>query len=306
MTQLSRLYQDKTRHNVTKHRKTYQSRILQDELTRVLRKEADALISRELMNTGQNEEPIIAERKPSVVPAPHTPAYSDHLEQTIRAAKSAYCEAESVRPLTRFEFLMEQSRYIRKRWWILQGLLLAALGLMLIRADSSFYTARSMGIAGSAFAVLILPELWKNRSCGATEVEGAAYYSLRQIYAARLTLFAMADLLLITAFGGLAVTAGGVPVTDLAAQFLLPFNVTCCICFQTLYSRRMQSEIFSVFLCGCWIAVWVEIVLGKLYDRITLPVWCGLLALSAVYLVFCVACGQRNLHKLLEAEPIWN
>ena len=278
MTQQSRLYRDKINHCETQYRKTHPGKTSQDELTRVLRREADALISSE----------------------------SAHLEQTIRAAKSAYCEAESARPLTRFEFLMEQSRYIRKRWWILQGLLLAALGFMLIGADSSFYTARSMGIAGSAFAVLILPELWKNRSCGATEVEGAAYYSLRQIYAARLTLFAMADLLLITAFGGLAVTAGGVPVTDLAVQFLLPFNVTCCICFQTLYSRRMQSEIFSVFLCGCWIAVWVRIVLGKLYDRITLPVWCGLLALSAVYLVFCVAYGQRNLHKLLEAETIWN
>ena len=278
MTQQSRLYRDKINHCETQYRKTHPGKTSQDELTRVLRREADALISSE----------------------------SAHLEQTIRAAKSAYCEAESARPLTRFEFLMEQSRYIRKRWWILQGLLLAALGFMLIGADSSFYTARSMGIAGSAFAVLILPELWKNRSCGATEVEGAAYYSLRQIYAARLTLFAMADLLLITAFGGLAVTAGGVPVTDLAVQFLLPFNVTCCICFQTLYSRRMQSEIFSVFLCGCWIAVWVRIVLGKLYDRITLPVWCGLLTLSAVYLVFCVAYGQRNLHKLLEAETIWN
>lgn len=258
------------------------------------------------MNTGQNEKPIIVESKPTDVPAPDTYAYSAHLQKTIRAAKSAYCEAESARPLTRFEFLMEQSRYIRKRWWLLQGLLLACLGWMLIRTNSGFYAARSMGIAGSAFAVLILPELWKNRSCGATEVEGAAYYSLRQIYAARLTLFAMADILLITAFSGLAVTAGGVSVMDLATQFLLPFNVTCCICFQTLYSRRMQSEIFSVFLCGCWIAVWVEIVLGKLYDRITLPVWCGLLALSAAYLVFCVACGQRNLHKLLEAETVWN
>ena len=278
MTQQSRLYRDKINHCETQYRKTHPGKTLQDELTRVLREEADALISGE----------------------------SAHLERTIRAAKSAYCEAESARPLTRFEFLMEQSRYIRKRWWILQGLLLAALGFMLIGADSSFYTARSMGIAGSAFAVLILPELWKNRSCGAVEVEGAAYYSLRQIYAARLTLLAMADLLLLTVFGGLAVTAGGVLVTNLAVQFLLPFNVTCCICFQTLYSSRTRSEIFSVFLCGCWIAVWVEIVLGKLYDRITLPVWCGLLVLSAAYLVFCVACGQRNLHKLLEAETIWN
>ncbi len=256
--------------------------IRRDELKLAVQKEADALAAREYMDS------------------------SAHMEQTVLAARSAYCEAEAARPLTRFEFLMEQSRYIRKRWWILQALLLAALGWMLIRAGSGFYAARSMGIAGSAFTVLILPELWKNRSCGATEVEGAAYYSLRQIYAARLTLFAMADLLLLTAFGGVAVTAGGIPVTDLTVQFLLPFNVTCCICFQTLYSRRMQSEIFSVFLCGCWIAVWVEIVLGRLYERITFPVWYGLLALSAAYLLFCVARGQRNLHKLLEAEPVWN
>lgn len=65
-----------------------------------------------------------------------------------------------------------------------------------------------MGTLAPLFVVLVLPELWKNRSSGALEIECTAYYSLRQIYAARMVLFGLVDLALLTLFFSAALLAG--------------------------------------------------------------------------------------------------
>ncbi len=263
------------------------------ELAERIREEADRYVARRLWGTPAAPEPA--------------PVLQTHLERTISAAKEAYCEAEGVRLLTRFEFLMQQSRYIRKRWWVLQGILLFLAGGLLLAMDDSAYMARCLGALGPAFAVLILPELWRNRNVGSMEVEATAYYNLRQVYAARLTLFAMADSTLLSVFIGVASVAVRIPPFDLATQFLLPFTVACGICFTAFYGRRFRSEGAALLLCGFWILIWVRVVLeGGLYEKIAPPVWCGALALAAAYLFFCVARGQMSLERQWEEEPAWN
>ncbi len=231
----------------------------------------------------------------------------DRLSRTVRAAQTAFYESEASRSLTRFEFLRQQSRYIQKRWWMLQLLLLLALCGLLFRADGSVSARRGFGIAAPLFVVLVMPELWKNQNAGAVEVEGAAYFTLRQIYAARLTLFAAADLLLLSLFCGAAVGLLRIGLLELAVQFFLPFNVTCCICFTVLYSRRFSSEGLAVTFCGIWTGVWFRIVLNdRLFAAATAPVWCALLVLSLAYLAYCIAKGQRNCHLLWEENILWN
>ena len=44
--------------------------------------------------------------------------------ETIAASKAAFLAGEAERPVSRLEFLYLQSRYVQKRWWLLQGLLL--------------------------------------------------------------------------------------------------------------------------------------------------------------------------------------
>ena len=104
-----------------------------------------------------------------------TECREEAVAQTVRAAKAAFWEAEAQRPLTRWEFLLQQSRYIQKHWWLLQGALLILLWFLLCAADSQAYVQRSLGVAAPLFVLLALPELWKNRSCNAMEVEGAAF-----------------------------------------------------------------------------------------------------------------------------------
>lgn len=184
---------------------------------------------------------------------------------------------------------------------------MAFLWLLLEWTQSGRYVQRYMGIAAALFGILVLPELWRNRSAGNTEIEGAAYYSLRQIYAARIFLFALVDFTLLCAFLAAMLSSGAVGLTELLAQFLLPYVVTCCICFKTLYSYRVESEAFAFFLCIVWSLVWMLIILDeKIYRVVSLPAWIAMLAAALAYLGYCIWRGQKSCENLLEVKTLWN
>ena len=63
-----------------------------------------------------------------------------------------------------FEFLYEQSRFIKKRWWVLQGGVLLYLWLWLSNnANDMKETMRLMGIFATMFVILIVLEKPKKR-----------------------------------------------------------------------------------------------------------------------------------------------
>lgn len=229
------------------------------------------------------------------------------LGKAVQRSRRALYESERQGVLSQREFLYQQGRYIKKHWWLLQGAILAALWLLLALTHSGHYMQRYMGIAASLFGALVLPELWKNRSAGAMEIEGAAYFSLRQVYAARIFLFALVDFALLCVFSLGALFGGVVAVGDLLVQFFLPYVVTCCICFKTLYSPRIDSEVFALFLCVVWSLVWLMILSEeKIYRAVSLPVWLTMLGAASVYLGYCVWRGQRDCENLLEVKTLWN
>lgn len=229
----------------------------------------------------------------------------EKLQKTIAISKRAFLEGEQERPVSRLEFLLEQSRYVKKTWWLLQGALLAAVCLLLADMEADYAIRRCLGLAGPLLAVLVLPELWKNRSADATEVECTTLYTLRSIYAARLTLFAGMDLLLLSVFFAGASVLTRVTVWEMLIQFLLPFNVTSVICLATLYSRKIQSETISMVLCLLWAAVWLLVMeQNEIYNAISAPLWVLALAASFCGLGWVILRGQRNLN--LEAKPVWN
>lgn len=231
----------------------------------------------------------------------------EKIRQTIARSKEAFYECESALPLSHWEFLSLQSRYIKKRWWVLQGGLLTTLLILLYLSESDFSIQRSLGVAAPAFVLLALPELWKNRSCNAMEVEGAALYSLRQIYAARLTLFIGMDVLLLSSFFLAARWSGTVTVWELLVEFLLPCNVSCCICFSCLYSPRFSSETLCLVLCGIFAAFWETLLLRDAIYRAVSPVlWAAMLAGSFLLLIRCIRKGQAVLYNVWEVKPIWN
>ena len=235
------------------------------------------------------------------------PCEEAKIQETLRVSRAAFAASEGERTLSRTEFLYQQSRYVRKCWWVLQALLLTGVCLVLRASESDFQIRRSLGVAAPMFVILLLPELWKNRGSDAMEVEGTTLYTIRQVYAARLTLFAGVDLLLLTAFFLGASRLARVTAWELLVQFVLPFNVACCICLRCLYGGRNTSEAFSILLCSVWCGLWVLVISSEaLYSAVSLPAWAGMLAVSFGYLGYTVARGQKTIYKTWEAKPSWN
>ena len=192
-----------------------------------------------------------------------------------------------------FEFLFEQFKFIKKRWWVLQGGILLLLWLLLADSDGGANTERAVGALAVMFSVMIIPEIWKNRRFSAVEIEKTAFYTLRQICAARILLFAAADLAMITIFFGISVHTLQISVYRIIIDFLIPFNVSCCICFRLLYSKWSDMEYTAVFLSMVCILIWALIVSDdSVYQRISMPAWIGLLTVSFFYMVFCIHRSQ--------------
>lgn len=230
-----------------------------------------------------------------------------HLQETIRKSKMAFYEGEAEEQISGPEFVYQQSKYIHKRWWVLQGSILVLLWLLLEVSEGGLYVRKCMGAAAPLFAVLLLPELWKNRNADAMEIEGTAYYSLRQVYAARMFLCALVDFLLLCFFLAAAILTGKMLIEEIIIQFFLPYTVTCCICFRTLYSRRAVSEALAVLLCAVWCVLWIQIGLSeKIYEAISPLVWFLVIAAAVFYIGYCIYRGQKTLTFNGEVRTVWN
>ncbi len=217
------------------------------------------------------------------------------IEKTVEKSKAAFYENEAQGILSSAEFLYQQSKYIHKYWWVLQAGVLAALWALLKFAGSSFDVRRCMGVGAPVFAVLFLPELWKNRNAGAMEIECAAYYSLRQIYAARIFLFGLVDFFLLCFFSMTMILTGRLFVWELLIHFFLPYLVTCCICFQTFMSRRMVSEALALVSCLVWCVIWNQLVMSeRVYEAISPAIWLSMLMISLFYLGYGIYRVQRK------------
>ena len=222
------------------------------------------------------------------------------IQETVEASKESFLLAEAEKTLSYRSFLYTQFRLIKKRWWLFQILILIALWAVFPLADDALYAYRSMGVAAALFVILIIPELWKNRTSHSMEIESATYYSLRQVYSARMLLFGIVDVSIITVFCGVASISLKLSLTDLLIQFLFPLVVTACICFGILCNKRVFHETAAVGMCLIWSALWWFILLDeRIYTAITIPVWVTLFGIALIFMVFTI---YRSIHQ---CSRIW-
>lgn len=222
------------------------------------------------------------------------------IQNTIKVCQNVDISSEFVRT-SYFEFLYEQAGFIRKRWWLLQAGTLFLLWIWLPYTNGLKDMVRLLGILATVFVILIIPEIWKNRKCSSVEIEQAAYYTLRQVYAARMVLFAFVDLLMIMLFLTVTIKTVSISFADLIINFLLPVNVASCICFRLLYSKWAESEYLAILFSLIWIGIWsVVITNDAVYQRIAMPVWAGLIAASFLYLLFCMRKSLNYKENIME------
>ena len=212
-----------------------------------------------------------------------------NIKETIKKSIDMFCSVEQERLLNYWEFLWAQLRLIRKRWWVFQLLLLAALWTALPSLQGEQHTQRTMGVAASLFIILIIPEFWKSQTYQSMEIECVSYYSLRQIYSARMLLFGIVDTVLITLFCWLSFAALNAALSQILVQFILPMAVTACICFGMLCSKHQYSETVAVMMCTGWSGIWLFSVLNeRIYAAITYPLWLTFLGIALLFAAFTI------------------
>ncbi len=228
------------------------------------------------------------------------PEDENRIMQTVEVSVNAFAEHEYENTTGYAEFLLQQAVYIRKRWWVLQGLILIVLWLAISLLDSSVYTMKMLGVTAPLFGLMIIPEMSRNRSSGSMEIELTAYHSLRAVYSARILTFALTDLMILSLFYACSFAASGLDILSFLTGFMLPLSVTCCICFRSMCCRYAVSDFFSMLLCMIWDGAWTLIVMdARLYSAVSVPVWIMLLILSVIYLLYCI----RKLLRLRIVVP---
>lgn len=221
--------------------------------------------------------------------------------ETIRKSMEAYCLTEQERFLTYWEFLWAQLRLIQKRWWLFQLLLLILVWAVLPTIKTEQLVQRILGVVASLFIILIIPELWKNKTYQSMEIEAASYYSLRQIYAARMLLFGIVDIVFITLFCMTAAIKIDILFSQLLVQFLFPMTVTTAICFGILCSKYPFSETTATMMCIAWSAIWLVVILDeKIYVAITFPLWLTFIGIAFFFLAFTVYLTLRGCNNYWE------
>lgn len=231
----------------------------------------------------------------------------EQIQKTIQISKEALYKSEMEIPMSDLAFLYQQAGFVQKRWWLIQGFVLAVLWGLLYISRNMHYMQRCMGIIAPLFVVLVIPELWKSQNNLSMEIEGASYFSIRKIYAARMLLFTLADIVLLSAFFLVSTITLKLTIMQLVIQFFLPMNVTYCICFRNLCSCKNGSDYSAFGMILIWTALWLLIVLNeKVYEQISFPVWVGILGFSVTYLAYCIHRVWKSCGQYLEVNSSWN
>ncbi|MDO4281217.1 MAG: hypothetical protein Q4C56_06255 [Peptococcaceae bacterium] len=208
-----------------------------------------------------------------------------HIRATIRAARASFAQAEAAAPMMWGGFLQFALRHMHKRWWLAQTLVLLALWYSLPEMTSQLQMVRALGVGASLFVILAIPELAKNQQYDAIEIEATTYYSLRQIYAARMLILGLADVVIVTVFCIWLSLTAPVSLSLLLVHFLLPLTLTACLCFVVLADRHCRGVVRPVSVCigasGLW---WLFFANAARYDALSTPLWLGILALALVVL----------------------
>ena len=68
------------------------------------------------------------------------------IQKTIAVSKEAFLSEESEQTVSHIEFLYQQCKFIKKRWWLMQGLLLAFVCFLINNSETDFTVRRILGL----------------------------------------------------------------------------------------------------------------------------------------------------------------
>ena len=141
--------------------------------------------------------------------------------ETIQKSKEIVMEVQSENTMSYTEFLFSQFRLIRKRWWMLQAMLLVLVFLIMPSLKDTTYFMRMLGVASVFFIVMIIPEFWRNKESNSCQIEVNLFCSPfnDRFIPARIFLIGIVDIVMLTIFLTVACINMKMQFTDLLVQF---------------------------------------------------------------------------------------
>uniref|UniRef100_I5AR94 ABC-2 family transporter protein n=1 Tax=Eubacterium cellulosolvens (strain ATCC 43171 / JCM 9499 / 6) TaxID=633697 RepID=I5AR94_EUBC6 len=225
------------------------------------------------------------------------------IDRTIYRACEILDTVTQVKRIGFIEFVANQIRFMKKKWWILQSILLFFACEWISISGDTDYTYRGLSILASLFVILIIPEFWKNIECGSFEIEEASVFDLRSVYAAKFIAFGVVDTVLLTFFCVLATQLQGFLFADVLKQFVFPVMIAAAICLLSFSSKKRYSEVTTMMLCVISNLAWMILAMNEsVYSEITPLVWIGLFGFCSFIIIYCVS---KSLRRSGEYWEVW-
>ena len=227
----------------------------------------------------------------------------DAIDSTVLKAKEIMITKEKTSRIDFAEFLIIQMKIMRKRWWILQGILLFLACEWLSVSGDVDYIYRGWSILAALFVILIIPELWENMECKSMEIEESSLFDLRKVYAAELIAAGPVDTIFLTFFCVTVTQLQYVLLADVLKQFVFPVMIAATICMMVFSCRNPFSELTTMVICIVANLLWATIVLNEsIYYKITSWIWIGLFAVSISLIIYSVRKVINNTSKYKEKQ----
>ena len=213
----------------------------------------------------------------------------DAIDSTITKACVLLEEGCSETRIKFIEFVAIQIRFMQKKWWVLQAILLILATEWIMISGDTNYMYRGLSIWASLFVILIIPELWKNFECRSFEIEDATWFDLRRVYAAKLIAFGTIDTVLLTIFCIFAAQIEEILFADVLKQFVFPIMIAATICMISFSKKKKWNEVTTMIICIISNLIWMILVsVEEVYSRITPLLWIGLFVVCSSIIAYCV------------------
>lgn len=190
---------------------------------------------------------------------------SKKLKETLKTAfdapmpirKSEFLLSVNFPKSTRFDFLLAQIGYIRKRVWIV-ALLAIIPALMILFSGITENVLGLVWVVSSLLpfiALMGITEIARSASHNMAELEISCKYSFSHVILARLGIIGFTNMIMFTVVIASFRMVGGVDVLRLGTYLFVPFLLTCSLSLFALNRLRSKE---SAYICGgisCFVSI---------------------------------------------------
>lgn len=221
--------------------------------------------------------------------------------QTIIRARQAMREIQYTEDtVSFFDFFIAQTKFIRKKVWVMQFLVLLFIGIILMEAQEA---VSAIGLISAVMPLIFLSwtkELSRAFIYDTAEVEMSTRFTLHQVMMSRITLMGLTDIFVLTLTVFIAADRLSLKMPHIFMYLCVPFLITAvgCLCILN-HVHAKEHE----YYCAAWcVAVMITAFFlskwaSSLYEASLISIWYISFAVSLALAVMEFSLLLKNCTK---------